>query len=757
MIPGHPHPFLLAGGGDPLDELGVILRAIRLRAEVTGYLTRTPGGDGNRTKWTVNLSIKRAGPNGSVQYIFGSASGVGATTELYFGTDEALTFTRLSTGVTKTNQLFRDYAAHTNIHFVWDTNNATVNDRIRIYKDGARITSLAALSTPNLAEVSYWNAAGLSMDFGAYGYNHSLPFNGLFSNIIFVDGQALGPSAFGLTHPRTGQWRPKTKAAVRAAVAVGGGSRNGWGTNGVFLPMDDLASLTTLGHDRSQSDTDTTGNNFTPVNVSLTAGSTYDSLTDTSTDNHQTFNSLDVFKTGTRTLSAGNLELTCSLGGGRSTIPLPSTGKWVFEGGFTSAPSGNTGFGIGQAEADISGGVVPTNCVTYNANGQKTTGGAYSAFAATFNITNVIRVEADMGAKTAEFFKDGASQGTISFASLTGQLFFLYVNPASVSCTAWCNFGQRPLAGTPTTGFKKYSTKIIDPKSVPVPKSESAFVACTDTGANIIATLAAAAPFANWIKIYKRRDAVEGWRWQFSDDSGNCLDSSSTAAKAAFPALSGTSYVAYALKVAAANGVATGRLSHVNGVADTVTDSLGNTRKAIILKNEATGVWYFYHPDLTAGKLLYLEQTVAETTDATIGTVLSNSFVVAAALATGTYRWIALAEVDGFLKLFKHSGNSSTDGAYDSGGMTPALAMLKSNSYAGSSWPVYDFKTSPYNEADAALYLNSNGAEQVTSVIGVDLVSSGIKQRNSDTNRNASGHTYVGLMIAAFPFRYANA
>lgn len=97
----------------------------------------------------------------------------------------------------------------------------------------------------------------------------------------------------------------------------------------------------------------------------------------------------------------------------------------------------------------------------------------------------------------------------------------------------------------PIAGALPLNTKNLQRPSIPRPGD--VFVAKTDTGGNIKTTSDSAAPWADWIRIYKRRDAVEGWRWQFSDDAGYYLDCSSTAAKGS---LCGTGRYVYGIRLA---------------------------------------------------------------------------------------------------------------------------------------------------------------------------------------------------------------
>ncbi|HLO65037.1 MAG TPA: hypothetical protein VK165_18915, partial [Azonexus sp.] len=206
--------------------------------------------------------------------------------------------------------------------------------------------------------------------------------------------------------------------------------------------------------------------------------------------------------------------------------------------------------------------------------------------------------------------------------------------------------------------------------------------------------------------------------------------------------------------VGAANGVATGRLAHVNGVADVVNDGLANSRKAIILVNEAGSTWYVYHPELTAGKLLYFT-TSAETTDATISSVTSSGFTVAASLPTGTYRWISMAESEGFLKLTKTVGNGAADGFSDYAALQPAALFQKPINGVGN-WSLFDNARDKQNIASGWLIPNTTSGE--STLAAFDLNSNGVKCRyagGSDINTAAT--IYAQILIAAFPFRYANA
>lgn len=754
MIPGAPNP-LMWGQGDPLDELGVIARSVRHRRSAGAYWSRvvsTAPTDVN--KGTVSVWVKR-GLLLATQRIFSSDILSSYYTDFGFTSGDQL-YTNDGVASTVTfSPIRRDPNAWAHLVLQIDLTQTGLL-KFRAYVDGVEQSSSGTAPT-----INRWLNSGGTHRIGCdYALGTSL--DGCLAHFCAVDGYVVPPSAFGTKHPITAQWRPKSKSAVRAAVSAAspGGVRNGWGANGFFLPFDDISSLTNLGYDRSQSDTDTTGNNWTATNISLTVGSTYDSMVDTPTNNFATLNPLDKVA-GTGALSDGNLTFTYSSTGTvcRATQSAKAGQLWAEM--KVAAVGTNVNFGLFGSGVDLAS---TAASIYYRSDGQKVVNGVASAYGATYTTGDVIAAAPNYDAGTVTFYKQtggaGAfvSQGTISYSLSAGYAFAVYNAAGSV---VNLNFGQQGFGyvaqhGALPAEFKAQCTKNL-PIKPPVMKSSNAFVARIDTGANILATLAAAESWANYVRIVKRRDSGEGWRWMFSDDAGNYLDSSNTAGKAAVPSFTGSSYVGYSLKVSALSGVATGRLTHVNGVADTVTDGLGSSRKAVFLKNESTGSWYFYHPDLTAGKLLYLEQTAGETTDATLSSISANSFVVAAALASGTYRWLAIVEIPGLIRISKFVGNGLADGAFAFADM-PQMMLIKGTSSATNSLMI-DAVRNPNNPGTLGSQPNGANSEAADSVSGLsfDLVSNGLKCRGTRGDLNGTGIVFPFISFSAFTFRYANA
>jgi hypothetical protein len=168
-------------------------------------------------------------------------------------------------------------------------------------------------------------------------------------------------------------------------------------------------------------------NDWTPNNISVTAGVTYDSMLDVPTlwadggngrGNYWTFNPL--IPVAGATYSNGNLQYTNS-GNNKSgfSSPLPNTGKWYWEGTWITSGSGSSPI-IGLAQAGFENTQGATGELGYRANGNKFDQAATeTAYGSTWTTGDVIGVAVDMDAGTIAFYKNGTSQGTAFTTVLT--------------------------------------------------------------------------------------------------------------------------------------------------------------------------------------------------------------------------------------------------------------------------------------------------------------------------------------------------
>lgn len=751
IVPGGVSPMMAVLGGDPIDELGRIERSLRFRASASACAARTQvaGSSQRITLFGWCRPIDLATEN----YFFSSGNSSSNEDWLrYNGTDQTFMFQFAGVNTFTSTRKIRDPLAFGLWMLSLDTTQVAASQRCRFYWNFDEIVFSGSVAL-NYAFTG-WNASGQPLNINRRSSNGSSYGNQQQAFVGLVDGKQLTPSSVAVIHPLTRQVRPLGKSAIRANVAAGGGARNGWGVNGGFYPFDDATSTTTLGYDRSQSDTDTTGNNLTLTGISLTAGTTYDSLLDTPTTNYCTWNPLEFPGASNliAPLSNGNLRATDAGSGSTNsgaigTLRVPADkGPWKFE---VEANNGYMTIGVvhsGFADPRQADGVG-----YYGTAGQIVVNGAIVATVATYGAGDVIGVEFD-GANV-NFFKNSTLVRTQPYTP-KGQVTAA-VNLQNVTGgVADLNAGQRAYR---TTSFSA-SAKSLCAKNLPCPTGAArnpatAFVGVLGSSANILTNLATArAGWADYIDIVKRRDSGEGWRLSFSDDPGQAMDWQSSGGKFAYPALAGSSYVAYSLRVGAAYGVATGRFVHPGGTS-VIADGLGKTRKAVILTNEAGSAWYFYHPELTAGKLLYLSSTVAETPDTAINSVTSSGFSIT--VAAGTWRWIALAETD-WLKLFKYVSNNVADGPFDNRGIAPIFGLFRQKVNTDSFWVIDAIRESG-NPRKASLFTNLSSGED-TSQDRLDYTSAGPKIRASaGSNPNVGTTDYIGIYIADAVFRYSNA
>ena len=113
------------------------------------------------------------------------------------------------------------------------------------------------------------------------------------------------------------------------------------------------------------------------------------------------------------------------------------------------------------------------------------------------------------------------------------------------------------------------------------------------------------------------------------------------------------------------------------------------------------------------------------------------------------YCW---SEVKGFSKFGSYTGNGSTDGTFVYTGFKPAFVMMKSYSHA-VNWKIEDSKRNqPFNDGyGASINANENSAEDNNTAYDIDILSNGFKQRNTNSNMNNPGYTYIYMAFAEEP------
>jgi hypothetical protein len=757
-------PLLLAPEGYQIS------RSVRLRSSASAYFNRTPASAGNRKTWTWSGWVKR-GTLGAAQVLMSSDVGTSNTTWLEFGFDAADTFTITSytTDLNTTSAVFRDPSSWYHVVVQFDSTQATAANRCRIYINGVQQTLTGAGFTLN---ADYGINNNQIHDIGRRNWASGVGryFDGYLTEINFIDGQALTPSSFGQTNYITGVWSPIKYTGT-------------YGTNGFYLNFSDNsgATATTIGKDYSGN-----GNNWTPNNISVTAGTTYDSMLDVPTQwadggngrgNYAVLNPL-LTGAGRSTLSNANLTATSSVGGswpeGAFSSIAVSSGKWYCE--FT--PTSGTALAgalVGVASGSASRWYYSFNGNKYNGT---TNDGAYGA---SYTDNDVIGVALDLDAGTLTFFKNGVSQGQ-AYSGLTGEWLF-GVGDASGGATqlvAQANFGQRPFAYTPPTGFLALNTLNLPTPTILKGNQYMDATLYTGTGASqSITNTGSMQPDLVWVKgrsgatDHALYDSVRGVQKQIESNT-TTAETTETTGLTAFNSNGFTvgalaqmntntaTYVGWQWKEGATQGFDIVTYTGNSTANRTVAHSLGVTPSMIIVKNRsAVQNWPVAHTSLAANNLLILDTTNA-TTSAGTRLLLGNSstFTVGDAADYGVtnqtsqnYVAYLFAAVAGFSRFGSYTGNGSTDGPFVFCGFRPRWVMIKRTDAAGYNWRIWDGVRNLNNVADLELYPNSSSQELSGSGSGVDLNSNGFKLRSTDAGANASGGTYIYAAFAEVPYK----
>ena len=337
------------------------------------YLQRTLSASSSREQWTFSAWVKISGnPTGSYGYLFSCTDASSHTARISIMDNNVAKFgfvdSLISTDV-QTNRLLRDNNSWYHLMVVLDTTLSTASDRVKLYVNGVRETSLANTSYPSVNAGGLINYVGGSYrhNIGSYNNGSSNFFNGIMSDINFSDGYALEPTVFGETDATTGEWKIIADPTFTP------------GTNG----------FTILKNGNTITDQSTNSNNW-----SLGGGTLTNSL-DCPSNVFATMNPLAT--SSFATLTNGNNTLTgnsaSNNGSSFSTLSLPDArGKYYFEVKFTTIVGGEYPPVALCLTSDVEYGVVlnggagdPRDRVIgmdprgYTYNGSSNTSGVFSA------------------------------------------------------------------------------------------------------------------------------------------------------------------------------------------------------------------------------------------------------------------------------------------------------------------------------------------------------------------------------------------
>jgi hypothetical protein len=761
-----------------------ISRSLRFNTADTAYLVRAPSTTTNRRTFTWSAWVKRSEIT-PYQSIFSANDNTFATA---FGGDQQWqVFFDVGAYAVNTAQVFRDPSAWYHLVVAVDTTQATASNRVKMYVNGTQVTAFAGSpSYPPQNFDTAVNQASSNHRIGAGPTYASNWFGGYQADVYLIDGQQLTPSSFGAIDVQTGVWGP---------TAFTGGA---FGTNGFYVNFSDNSNTTaaTLGKDYSGN-----GNNFTPTNLSVTAGAGNDSLVDVPTSygvdtgvggtvrgNYSTLNPLNLGASAT--LANGNLDHASTSGAwttALSTIGMTS-GKWYFEATMTSTGEQMVGI-ANQAFTTSTYLGANSNSWAYYSTGFKYFNASASAYGTAYSNGAVIGVALDLDAGTVTFYANGSNQGQ-AFSGLTGPLFFGVSGISST--TRVVNFGQRPFAYTAPSGFKALCTQNLPTPTIGATTATQAGkffapVLYTGTGANLAVTVGFQPDFI-WTKSRSATDnqvEVDALR-----GIGSILIVNSTGAESAYGAfvsfdtngftkaaaesISGRTYVAWNWKAngsgstntagsitstASANttsGFSVVTFTGNSTAGATIGHGLGVAPAMVIMKNRVgPDSWQVYHKSLpSAAYRMQLNNTAAADVENTVwNSTAPTSTVFSVGTNVGNSAQVAycFASVDGYSAFGSYVGNGSASGPFVYTGFKPAFLLIRSTGV--ESWFLFDTARGTYNDNMPFLQANTNGPEYAFDT--PEIMSNGFKLSTSNSSVNGSGNTMIYAAFAETPFKYS--
>lgn len=723
------------------------------------YLSRTPSVTGNRRVFTVRALVRPDVPNGSAPHVVLAAGpDINNRTCIYFDLNGYLSLLDVSGGTTRLSKLstriFRDPSSYGEVVVSFNVGE------VKAYWNGEEITSwqmnvntIASTSDTQINN-TVLHRIGVLSD-APIGY-----FNSPMAEPLVVDGAALTPSSFGEFDFVTNTWRPKAITGVT------------WGINGFYLgkPWSVAGSVNDLGTDYSGK-----GNHWTPTGFVAS-----DVLKDSPTNVYATMNPLCV--SSHLALSNANLRVQADSDRANNysvaTIPILQGMKVYFEaqvsGMVAGVSGGSPALGVTQfADGSMSAASLTSSAALWNhpstvlagssiIENDVLVGGVVNQSVGVVQNNDVMGVAVDYtgSAPVVQYFHQGQPFGTAVTGVPSSQPLFPVLDVwASVSVTA--NFGQRPFAFTPPSGFKALCTA-----SLPIPVSAASkrpgkYYSCqtvVHNGSGTAVTLGWDALAADWLVRIK---SLGGGDWHYIDTKrglDKVLIGNSAQAEITNTAmvtnrtasgfvlgsgLAAATYLVEAWRVAPEAGFDIVLLDTSGALTQTVVHNNGVAPKFFVGKiRDLSDHWYAYHAGVGAGSYLKLNSTdgavaylnmwnntAPTATQITLGSSWSNVSTKAV-----FYIW---SEVPGFSKFGSYSGNGSADGSFIHLGFTAGDCTTKRTDAAGN-W--YCDTADQNNPAYPMVLEASNGRPAGGAV---DICASGVKLRNADSSQN------IGTMIYA--------
>jgi hypothetical protein len=769
-----------------------IAYSCRFNRTDAAYLSKTySGGDGNLKKFVYSGWIKRgvlghtddgtllsAGVTGTGNYeSIGIMDAGDADAEKLYWEIQAgggTTYGLLTPAV------LRDPHAWYHICVAKDTTQGTAINRVRIWINGVQqtlTTKYTSQPTENsdgiIGDNTYVHYFSKWSDIAQY-------YDGYFSQTAYLDDLAI-------TDPITDSLIEKDDNGVIRPVDI---SSLDFGVTGVLL---DYADNTDLGNDIS-------GNNNDFTSSGLASN---DQMIDTPTNNHATLTPL---WTG-GVLSNGNLKVVSTGGAYQwaiSSIAIPDSGKWVCE--FQSSNiDGSSKYGyVGICQMGSHAAANGNNYI-YGLNlgtGEFVKNGSVQSGTITAPTTSLIRVEYDVDADTIEFFDDGSSVHSATMG-LSGQSSLnFWCAPYGSGADITTTFAS--LTGTPTTDFITLSTTNLAVPSIADPSIYAQAYNYTGTGSAHTETLSGNSDLGTLdMLVLKNFSTTDQPRLfaahsEMGDDKAILMADSAAMETNTNGVTSIGDANAFTLGTGAGGFNDDGKSfsSYCFHVAKTAedTNNEGSIASKVIVNGSAgwsIGTWEGTEANATIGHGLsikpnfllisslddageavrlgftslgwtknigftgaipvpYTDATAFQDTAPT-ASVFSVGSNAALNDSGGTMFFFAAYDIAGFSTWgYTYAPTGNLDGPLAFYGFNAEFIWLM-RVVGATVWSAIDIIRDPYNQTESAVRINDNTAG-TTSNVDMDILSNGLKIRNSGGNVNDVGANFYIMACAKNPF-----
>ena len=174
------------------------------------------------------------------------------------------------------------------------------------------------------------------------------------------------------------------------------------------------------------------------------------------------------------------------------------------------------------------------------------------------------------------------------------------------------------------------------------------------------------------------------------------------------------------------------------------------------------GDWVLWHDDLPDNENLFPNQDNAASTPSYGHINDPTSTLINMTEGSGnqtnangndyvTYAW---AEVEGYSKIDKYSGNENANGPFVYTGFRPAFLLVKDEGSA-NDWMLFDRARSPINPIQNYCKINDDAPDvEDNANAEIDFLCNGFKIRGAGTGVNKNGNTYIYMAFASSPYKY---